>query len=153
MNTQKRYDLNALPEDRAGIMDMLAEVQAEIDDITAQLAEIEIDEDDPEDLSWAQRAEKARRFRFLVRAKLDQRLKGLGKADPAVSIQAQVEIARLRDQRAARNVAESREENKRKVSALRQFIAERAPHLAEEAQAVLTRVEIEVGAAHRTQEM
>ncbi len=67
----KVYDLNDLPTDLEGIENMLADVNAEIADITDQLAEFD-DEDE-----WAARAMAARRYRYTVRAKLEVRLRKL----------------------------------------------------------------------------
>ncbi len=64
----ERYDWDNLPTDKGDIEDMLAKVEGEIAEITAQL----MTEDRGED--WVVNARKARSFRFKVKAKLERRL-------------------------------------------------------------------------------
>lgn len=151
------YDLNALPEDRDGIEDMLVQVQAEIDDISTQLAETEIEDED--DRSWAIRAETARRFRFAVRAKLTQRLRKLEAAhrppSDALRMQemrleaarANAEAARAKAARVADNLQRADRENRAKIRALLDWLRASHPALATEAMAVVRRVEDEHRAA------
>jgi len=64
----ERYDWDNLPTDKDEIEDMLAKVEGEIAEITAQL----MTEDRGGD--WLLNARKARSFRFKVKAKLERRL-------------------------------------------------------------------------------
>lgn len=64
----ERYDWDNLPTGKDEIEDMLAKVEGEIAEITAQL----MTEDRGED--WVLNARKARSFRFKVKAKLERRL-------------------------------------------------------------------------------
>lgn len=66
----ERYDWDNLPTGKDEIEDMLAKVEGEIAEITAQL----MTEDRGED--WVLNARKARSFRFKIKAKLERRLAG-----------------------------------------------------------------------------
>lgn len=66
----ERYDWDNLPTGKDDIEDMLAKVEGEIAEITAQL----MTEDRGDD--WVLNARKARSFRFKVKAKLERRLAG-----------------------------------------------------------------------------
>ena len=105
----KVYDLNDLPTDLDGIENMLVEVNAEIADITDQLAEFEGDDE------WTARASGARKFRYILRAKLQARLDRLTRAnsDPAKAAQVRAESKREAQQLQAqmqRKAAEAKAE-------------------------------------------
>lgn len=116
-------DMNNLPSDREAIEAMLIDIQAEIDDITAQLAEVEIGDDD--DQAWQGRALAARNVRFKARAALTAKLAKMDKAQADAEVAGprtelaliKLEARRLQTQAAAANVeaariaAERREKN------------------------------------------
>lgn len=143
----EQYDLKALPTDVDGLVDMLAAVQADIDDITCQLAEIDADNDD-----WERRAVSARKYLFGVRAKLNIALRraetasGL-RGDRSMRISKQMaknENLRLQKQiaeeaaaRKAERIAASNSVERRRLSAVLDWLREHHPAIVDDLFAVM----------------
>ena len=141
----ERYDLDALPNTRPEIEDLLARIEGEIAEISEQMLTEESDD------GWAARARAARSFRFRVKAKLERRLSAFlpAVADPreriaASKLEAQrlnAEAAKAKAAQKTSNIMATNIEQRRKLGALIRWLRAEHPEMVEAAFAVMAEVE------------
>lgn len=146
----ERYDLDALPNTRPEIEDLLARIEGEIAEISEQILTEESDD------GWAARARAARaraarRFRFRVKAKLERRLSAFlpAAADPreriaASKLEAQrlnAEAAKRKAEQSAANVEANNIIERRRLRALVTWLRTEHPEMVEAAFAIMNEVE------------